>query len=157
MDSYTLIRLIHIISASILFGTGIGIAFFMLRAHLSGNLEAMAVTTRNVVLADWIFTTPAILIQIITGLWMTFQLSIPPGSVWFITVIALFILIGFCWIPVVLIQIKIRNIIAGGGKMADYQNLMKTWVALGIPAFASILILFFLMVTKYGMATNIFA
>ena len=115
MDSYSLVKLVHIISASILFGTGIGTAFFMLRAHLSGNPEAMAVTTKNVVLADWIFTTPAIVVQASTGLWLTFKLAIPLGSVWFIIVVSLFVLIGICWIPVVWIQVRIRNIIANGG------------------------------------------
>ena len=156
MDSYSLIKLIHIISASILFGTGIGTAFFMLRAHLSGNREAMAVTTRNVVLADWIFITPAVVIQATTGLWLTFQLSIPLGSVWFIAVVSLFAVMGICWIPVVQIQIRIRNIIANGGGMADYQKLMQTWVALGVPAFISILILYVLMVTKIGVGTSVF-
>jgi uncharacterized membrane protein len=157
MDSYSLIKLVHIISASILFGTGIGTAFFMFRAHLSGNPEAMAVTTKNVVLADWIFTTPAVFIQAVTGLWLTLQLSIPLGSLWFITVVFLFVLIGICWIPVVHIQIRIRNIIANGGGIADYQKLMKTWVTLGVPAFISILILFILMVTKTGVGTIVFA
>ena len=156
MDSYSLIKLIHIISASILFGTGIGTAFFMLRAHLSGNPEAMAVTTRNVVLADWIFITPAVIIQATNGLWLTFQLSIPLGSVWFIAVVSLFAVMGFCLIPVVQIQIRIRNIIANGGGMADYQKLMKTWVALGVPAFISILILYVLMVTRIGVGTHVF-
>ena len=157
MTSYSPIKLLHIISASIIFGTGIGIAFFMLRAHLSRNPEAMAVTTRNVVLADWIFTTPAVIIQAVTGLWLTLRLSIPLGSVWFVSVISLFVFIGICWIPVVHIQIKIRNIIASGGEMADYQTLMRTWVALGVPAFISVLILFVLMVTKIGVGTNVFA
>ena len=156
MDSYSLVKLVHIISASMLLGTGIGTAFFMLRAHLSGNPEAMAVTTKNVVLADWIFTTPAIVVQATTGLWLTFKLAIPLGSVWFITVVSLFVLIGICWIPVVWIQIRIRNIIANGGKTSDYQKLMTTWVSLGIPAFISILILYFLMVTMVGAGTIIF-
>ncbi len=156
MDSYSLVKLVHIISASMLLGTGIGTAFFMLRAHLSGNPEAMAVTTKNVVLADWIFTTPAIVVQAITGLWLTFKLAIPLGSVWFITVVSLFVLIGICWIPVVWIQVRIRNIIANGGRRSDYQKLMKTWVSLGVPAFISILILYFLMVTMVGAGTIIF-
>lgn len=156
MTSYLLIKLIHIISASILFGTGIGTAFFMLRAYLSRNPEAMAVTTRNVVLADWVFTTPAVIIQAATGLWLTLKLSIPLGSVWFVSVVSLFVLIGICWVPVVHIQIRIRDIIASGGAMADYQTLMRTWVALGVIAFVSVLILFVLMVTKMGEANNVF-
>ena len=153
MNSYLLIKLLHIISASILFGTGIGTAFFMLRAHMSGNPEAMAVTTRNVVLADWLFTTPAVVVQATTGLWLTLQLSIPLGSAWFIAVILLFLVVGACWIPVVHIQIKIREIIAGGGEFADYRKLMKIWIILGVPAFSCVVILYYLMVTKIGIGT----
>jgi len=156
MDIYLLVKLLHIISASVLFGTGVGIAFFMLKAHLSGNREAIAITTLNVVLADWIFTTPAVIIQAVTGLWLTLRLSIPLNSIWFISVITLFIIVGCCWIPVVKIQIRIRNIISKGGDLAEYQGLMRTWVALGIPAFLGVLVLYFMMVTKMGVGTNVF-
>lgn len=155
MDSFSLIKTIHIVSASVLFGTGFGTAFFMLRAHLSGNREAMAVTMRNVVLADWIFTTPAVIIQPLTGLWLVFKLSIPLDSAWFVSVVFLYVLIGLCWIPVVAIQIKICRILGGGGGTHEYGTLMKVWIALGIPAFSMVLILFFLMVTKAGIGTSI--
>ena len=111
MNLYSWIMLLHILSATLLFGTGLGIAFFMFRAYLSDNREAMKVTTRNVVLADWIFTTPAIIVQLVTGLWLTWQLGIPFGSAWFIAVLSLFIFVGICWIPVVRIQIHIRQIL----------------------------------------------
>lgn len=150
MDWHPWIKLLHILSATVLFGTGMGTAFFMLRAYLSKNRDAMAVTTRNVVLADWVFTTPAVVVQLATGLWLTWQLGISFKSAWFIAVIGLFILVGVCWIPVVWIQIRIREIIATNGRDADYRKLMRVWVALGIPAFTSVLILFFLMVMKLG-------
>jgi uncharacterized membrane protein len=150
MTLYLWIKLVHILSASVLFGTGMGTAFFMFRAHLSKNDEAIAVTTRNVVMADWVFTTPAVVIQLVTGLWLTDKLNISFTSTWFIAVIGLYILIGICWIPVVWIQIRIRDLIAGGANRDDYRKLMRTWIALGVPAFASILILFFLMVAKVG-------
>lgn len=156
MNLYSWIMLLHILSASLLFGTGLGIAFFMFRAYLSDNREAMKVTTRNVVLADWIFTTPAIVVQLGTGLWLTWQLGIPFGSAWFIAVLSLFIFVGICWIPVVRIQIHIRQILTQGGDIADYRRLMRAWIALGIPAFTSILILFYLMVSKTGANTIIF-
>jgi uncharacterized membrane protein len=150
MTLYLWIKLVHILSASVLFGTGMGTAFFMFKAHLSKNDEAIAVTTRNVVMADWVFTTPAVVIQLVTGLWLTDKLNISFTSTWFIAVIGLYILIGICWIPVVWIQIRIRDLIAGGANRDDYRKLMRTWIALGVPAFASILILFFLMVAKVG-------
>ena len=150
MSAYLWIKLIHILSATILFGTGIGTAFFMLKAYLSNNDEAMAVTTRNVVIADWLFTTPAVVIQLVSGIWLTARLGIPFESEWFFTVISLFVFVGICWLPVVRIQIRIRNLITSGAGRDAYAGLMKVWLALGIPAFLSVLILFYLMVSKTG-------
>lgn len=155
MDSYSVIKTFHIISASILFGTGLGTAFFMLRAQLSGNREAMAVTMRTVVLADWIFTTPAVIVQPVTGFWLVSRLSIPLDSAWLVSVVILYVLVGLCWIPVVAIQIRIRNALQEPGTPAQYRKLIRIWIALGIPAFAMVLILFFLMVTKLGLGTSI--
>ena len=149
--------MLHILSATLILGTGLGTAFFMLRAHLSQNTDAMKITTQSVVLADWIFTTPAVVIQFLTGLWLTSRLGIPYGSVWCISVLALFVLVGICWLPVVFIQIRIREIIRNGGTPDDYRALMKIWIGLGIPAFASILMLVYLMVSKLGTGTIIFA
>lgn len=153
MNSYLWIKLVHIISATVLFGTGIGTAFFMLKAYLSQNEDAMAVTTRNVVSADWIFTTPAIVIQFVTGLWLSNKLNISFTSSWFVTVVGLYILVGACWIPVVWIQLRVRNMIADGASRSDYRLLMQLWAALGVPAFASVLVLFYLMVAKTGAYT----
>lgn len=148
MTTYLAVKLLHIVSATILFGTGLGTAFFMFTAWRSDNFEAMRVTARNVVLADWIFTTPAVVVQLLTGLWLTARLGIPFGSLWFVTVMALFVLVGACWIPVVGIQIRLRNLLRTSPPTPEYHRLMRRWVALGIPAFASVLVLFALMVYR---------
>jgi uncharacterized membrane protein len=150
MNGYLWVKLLHILSATVLFGTGMGTAFFMLRAYLSRNNEAIAVTTRNVVLADWLFTTPAVSVQLATGLWLTTRLGIAFDSAWFIAVISLFLLVGACWIPVVWIQIRIRNLIAAGAARESYRKLMQSWVLLGALAFSSVILLFYLMVFKPG-------
>ena len=150
MNAYLWIKLIHIIGATVLLGTGLGIAFFMLRAFLSGNREALVVTARNVVLADWIFTTPAVVVQLISGLWLTRQAGIAFDSAWFIAVVSLFILVGACWLPVVWIQIRILNIVSRGGDRADVQRLMTLWMGLGAVAFSGVLLLLFLMVSRVG-------
>lgn len=157
MSLYLWIKLLHIVSAAVLFGTGLGTAFFMLRTYLSENEEAIRVTTRNVVLADWIFTTPAVVIQFSTGLWLTYQLGIPFGSAWFVAVICLFAFVGACWIPVVWIQIRVRKMFAEGAERNTYTKLMRVWIGLGIPAFTSVLLLFFLMVSKIGADRILFA
>ena len=150
MSVYLWIKLVHILSATILFGTGLGTAFFMLKAYLSKNDQAMRITTSTVVLADRIFTTPAVVIQLATGLWLTRKLNIPFDSWWFIVVVSLYALVGICWIPVVWIQIRIRNLIADGESRDSYQKLMRIWVALGVPAFSSVVLIFYLMVSRLG-------
>jgi len=150
MDFYLWIKLTHILSATVLFGTGMGTAFFMLKAYLSKNDEAMKVTTSTVVIADWVFTTPAVIIQFATGLWLTARLNIAFDSSWFIAVMSLYGLVGLCWIPVVWIQIRIRHLISIGASRDQYKNLMRTWIALGVPAFSSVIIIFYLMVSKLG-------
>lgn len=150
MSAFLWIKLVHILSATILFGTGIGTAFFMIKAYLSENDEAMRITTRTVVAADWLFTTPSIVIQFVTGLWLTSKLNIAFDSAWFIAVISLYVFVGICWTPVVWIQIRIRNLIAAGAGRESYKKLMTVWMALGVPAFASVIVIFFLMVSKLG-------
>lgn len=150
MTTYLWVKLVHILSATVLFGTGMGTAFFMLKAWLSKSDEAMKVTSRNVVLADWVFTTPAVIVQFITGLWLTDYLNISKESAWFVAVLGLFALVGACWIPVVWIQVRVRNLIAAGAGIERCRKLMRSWVALGIPAFASVVAIFYLMVSKIG-------
>lgn len=156
MSTYLWIKLVHVLSATILFGTGLGIAFFMLKSFLSDNHEAMAVTTRNVVLADWIFTAPAVVIQLISGLWLTQHSGIPFGSLWFVAVASIFFLVGACWIPVVWIQVQIREVVARGGSRDDYRRLMSLWIGLGAVAFSGVLVLFYLMVSRVGVGHSIF-
>lgn len=150
MTDYLWIKLVHILSATVLFGTGLGTAFFMFRAWRSRNTDAMLVTARNVVLADWVFTTPAVVVQLVTGLWLTNHLNIAIDSLWFKLVIGLYVLVGACWLPVVWIQTRVRNLLAQGAMRTEYRKLMRAWTALGVPAFASVLALFYLMVSKYG-------
>lgn len=157
MDPYLAIKLLHIISATILFGTGLGTAFFMFRAYQSGDADAMKSTTATVVLADWLFTTPAVIVQLVTGVWLTYRLGIPYASLWFVLVMGLFCLVGACWLPVVWIQIRVRNLIATGSGIDEYGPLMRVWIALGVPAFVAVLVLFGLMVYRPWTGHLLFA
>jgi uncharacterized membrane protein len=144
--------MIHIVCAVVVAGTGTGIAFFMFMANRSSNLSAIAVTARHVVLADWIFTAPAVVIQFVTGTLLMLGLGYSFASVWFYWVIALFLFIGLCWIPVIVIQYKLKAIadssLAAGVLDPRFQKMMRLWVMLGVPAFLSILVMFWLMVFK---------
>jgi uncharacterized membrane protein len=153
-SSYLIVKLVHIVSATLLFGTGLGTAFFMFNAHRSGDPNALQVTSRYVVIADYLFTLPAVVVQLGTGFWLTDTLGISRASVWFVAVLTLFVVVGLCWVPVVFIQIRIGKLAAAaGGQRARPQidRLMRRWTALGIPAFVLTLLLFALMVLKPGI------
>ncbi len=152
MDSYLILKALHILSATILIGTGAGIAFFMFMAARSKNIPAIYFTSKHVVSADWIFTTPAIITQLITGFLLMENLDYSYNSPWFHWAIGLFIFIGLCWIPVVVIQYRLRNLAktAVETKQIDpkFYTLMRIWILLGIPAFSAIILLLWIMVFK---------
>ena len=109
MDNYLLLKLIHILSATVLMGTGAGIAFFMFMANRSEDWSAIQTTARHVILADWIFTTPAVVVQVVTGVGLMNLLGYSFRSEWFIWVAGCFVLVGICWLPVVYIQYQLKK------------------------------------------------
>lgn len=150
---YAWLKLIHIISATILFGTGLGSAFYLYCADLSKNIHAIAFAARKVVLADFLFTTPAVIIQPLTGFIMAAQLHYDLSSQWLIISLMLYVLTGLCWLPVVWLQIRIRDIAEAAILTQSelphlYYRYIRIWFWLGWPAFISVLIIFYLMVFK---------
>ncbi len=152
MDYYLVIKMIHILAAVVVAGTGTGIAFFMFMASRSNNIQAIAVTAKHVVLADWIFAFPAVIVQFVTGIMLVNLLNYAYSSLWFLAVISLFIFIGACWLPVIYLQYRLKHYadqaIKEGVISDSFRKTMKLWTALGIPAFIALLIVFWLMVFK---------
>jgi uncharacterized membrane protein len=152
VDLYTLIKTIHILSATILFGTGLGTAFFFWSAR-NGEDAARLYAARTTVKADFLFTLPAVIVQPATGAWMIVRGGYDPGALWLSATFALYILAGACWVPVVWIQARMARMmaekVAGGAfDAARYERLRRIWFALGWPAFASVIAIVFLMVAK---------
>jgi len=150
---YFTLKTIHIISATVLFGTGCGSAYYMLRAHLSSDVHAIAVTTRHVVAADWLFTTTSGIIQPITGVWIALHMGWPLTQTWILLSFVLYFFAGACWLPVVWLQYRLRDMakhaIANETPLPPlYYRYMRIWFVLGWPAFISLVIVFFLMVFK---------
>ncbi len=155
MSLYLTLKTLHILSATLLFGTGLGSVYYLWTAHRARDLAALRLTTRAVVLADWLFTTPAIVVQPVTGAWLMLIVGYRFDSAWFAAVAALYLLAGACWIPVVVIQYRLRAYAAAAEAWerlpAGYRRLMRWWVALGAGAFAAVLGLFALMVVRPGL------
>jgi uncharacterized membrane protein len=150
---YVTVKWLHILSSTFLFGTGIGTAFYMLVVGLSRDIRAIAVVSRYVVLADWLFTTPAIIVQPVTGFYLMHLAGFPLSSLWILWSIVLYFVAGACWLPVVWLQMKMRDFareaVENNTELpATYWRYMTIWVLLGIPAFISLVIVFYLMVAK---------
>jgi len=146
---FLFIKTIHIISSTLLFGTGLGSAFFMFMAYRSNDIEFMRKTNRLVVIVDFIFTTPAVIIQLASGLLLLSYLQIAWTTTWSLLVLSLYAAVGLFWIPVVFLQIALRdqaNKLEKPNK--DYHAKMKLWITLGSFAFPTVLVLFGLMVFK---------
>lgn len=150
---YLLLKWIHILSSTILFGTGIGSAFYMFMANRRKDIAGIYFATRHVVIADWLFTTPAIVIQLATGLWLVHIQGYALTDNWIMLALALYFFAGACWVPVVAMQIKMRDMAkialeTGTPLPGQYWRMDRWWVILGSLAFPAIVIIFYLMVIK---------
>ena len=150
---YDLVKTLHILSATVLFGTGLGTAFQMWFAHLSGDPRTVATVARNVVRADFCFTTPAVILQPASGLVLIHLSGLDVAASWLMAAYGLYLLIGLCWLPVVWLQIRARDLavaaVAGGTPLPpEYHRVMRLWFGLGWPAFLGTMAIFWLMVAK---------
>lgn len=150
---YLMVKWLHILSSTFLFGTGIGSAWYMLFANISRDVRAIAVVSRYVVIADWLFTATTIIAQPSTGFYMIHLAGYPLHSRWIAWSLVLYLVAAACWIPVVWLQMRLRDLAreaAGTGNPLPpvYWKLFRAWVLLGIPAFFAFVAIFWLMVAK---------
>lgn len=150
---FLLLKTLHVLSSTLLFGTGLGTAFHMWATHLRGDVRAIASTARNVVLADWLFTATSGVVQPVTGIAMVLQAGYDPMAPWLVMAYGLYLLAGACWLPVLFLQMRIARIAAccaveGTPLPPEYHRAMRTWFWLGWPAFLALIAVFWLMVAK---------
>jgi uncharacterized membrane protein len=150
---YLFIKWVHVLSSTLLFGTGLGSAFYMFFTNRTRNVQAIAVVSRRVVIADWLFTTPTAIIQPFSGYLLARMANLPfEGWIFWSTI--LYVIAGACWLPVVWIQIRMAAMAqeAADASRAElpaaYWRWHRIWTALGIPAFLAFIAIFYLMVFK---------
>lgn len=157
MTSYLLLKWVHVLSSVVLVGTGFGTAYYLAFANRQRNVAALAVVTRLVVRADWWFTTPAVIVQPLTGVWLASLAGWPLTTPWLAWSIRLYLFAGACWLPVLWLQLRMA---AMASEAADnqqdlpptYWRYARSWERLGYPAFAAMLAVFYLMVAKPDLA-----
>lgn len=153
MSLYLLLKTLHILSSTLLFGTGLGSAYYALRAWRSQRLEVIAVTFRHLVTADLLFIATTAVFQPLSGLALAKVAGWPLNQFWILWSVGLYVFAGLCWLPVVWLQIRVRDMatqaLAGGQALPERAFLyMRIWFALGWPAFIAFVAIFFLMVAK---------
>jgi uncharacterized membrane protein len=150
---YFVLKFLHVIGATVLLGTGAGIAFFMLLAHRGGDVRVIAGVARIVVIADYLFTATAVVAQPVTGILLARAAGYSLGEGWILASIALYLFTGAFWLPVVWMQSRMRSLAGlaaetGEPLPAEYHRLFRWWFAFGFPAFAAVLMIFWLMITR---------
>jgi uncharacterized membrane protein len=153
MSVYLALKYLHVIGAAVLLGTGAGIAFFMLLAHLRREPALVAGIARIVVIADFIFTASAVIAQPITGVLLARSIEYSLWERWILWSIVLYIIIGAFWLPVVWMQMRMRDLaqdaaLCGRPLPVRYHQIFRLWFAFGFPAFAAVLAIFWLMIAK---------
>jgi uncharacterized membrane protein len=153
MDGYLVLKCVHILSSTILFGFGAGTAYYFWSAHRTGHAETIARVGRMVVTADWIFTGSSGIAQPLSGLALVIIAGHDPTSSWLLVTYGLYVLAFACWAPVVGLQIRATKLArraadSGTPLPAEYYRAMRAWFVLGWPAFVGLLIVFWLMVAK---------
>jgi uncharacterized membrane protein len=153
MDWIAFLRWAHVIGACVLLGTGVGIAFFMIMAHRTGQSALVAHTVRVVVIADWVFTASAVIMQPITGYLLAQAIGWPMSEGWIVLSLALYLLVGAFWLPVIWMQARIRDLAVEAARVGAplppaYFTLYRLWFACGFPAFFAVLGIVWLMLAK---------
>ena len=150
---YVTVKWLHIVSSTLLFGTGIGSAFYMLVASLHAEPRSVYLVVRHVVIADWLFTATSGVLQPLTGFYLAHLAGWPFTTSWILWSTVLYVIAGACWLPVVWLQYRMRDFARtaaaeGAGLPPRYWRYFRIWVALGVPAFVSLVVVFYLMVAK---------
>src|SRR5947209_14547518 len=150
---YFILKFLHVIGASVLLGTGAGIAFFMLLAHLDGRPAVVAGVARIVVIADFVFTATAVIAQPITGVLLVRNVGYSLFDAWIFWSIVLYLVTGAFWLPVVWIQMRLRNLAVRAVREnaelpPQYHTLFWWWFAFGFPAFGAVVAIFWLMIVR---------
>ncbi|HMS06276.1 MAG TPA: DUF2269 domain-containing protein [Burkholderiaceae bacterium] len=151
--TYTDAKTLHVLSMVLLFGTGLGSAYYKWMADRTRQVPHIAATSRHVVLADWLFTTPTVLIQPATGLWMAHLAGLPLSTPWLAASLVLYAVAGLCWLPVVVLQIRMHALARRAADIGQalppaYWRMARAWFWLGVPAFSAMVLVVVLMVGK---------
>ncbi len=150
--TFLFLKWIHILSAVVMLGTGLGSAFYLYRANREGDLHAIRFVLKNVILADWLFTVPPIALLPVTGVWMMRINGATFSDLWIWLSLVLFVIAGLCWVPAAVLQYKMKALSDHAPDKerlpVSYWHYERLWLVLGVSAFPAVLVIFSLMIFK---------
>ena len=152
-EHFLLLKWLHIVGAAILLGTGLAIAFHFWLALRGSSVVVIAAAARAMVIADFAFTLPAVALQPVTGIALALAVGYPLTSTWIVSALLLYAVAGACWIPVVFIQLRLRDLAVKSARDAsalppEFHCLARRWFVLGWPAFIAVGAIFWLMIAR---------
>lgn len=150
---YLTVKFLHVLSSIFLFGTGVGSAFYLFLVTLDGEVRTVAIVSRCVVWADWLFTATTAVIQPLTGFWLLRHAALPLTLPWVAWSIALYALAIACWLPVLWLQMRMRDLSAAAAATGTplppaFHRCFRAWMALGFPALFAFVAIVYLMVAR---------
>lgn len=150
---YLVVKWLHILSSTVLFGTGVGSAFYLLTAAVTRDVRVVAHVSRWVVRADWLFTATTAVIQPFTGWWLMRLAGMPANSLWIAWSLGLFGMAMACWLPVVWLQVRMRDVAERAHHSRSplppaFWRYFRWWFVLGVLALVAFLLVFWLMISK---------
>jgi uncharacterized membrane protein len=153
MEPMILLKYVHVVSSTLLFGAGLAIAFFMLMAHRIRDPKVVAAVAGMAVTANLVFTLTAGIVQPLTGFGLMAMQEVSFSAPWVVAAFCLFVCVGACWVPVVLLQVRMKAlaeqaVLAGAPLPEEYQRLYGRWLVLSCPAFAALIAIFYLMIAQ---------
>jgi uncharacterized membrane protein len=151
--TYLAVKWLHILSSTVLFGTGLGSAYYMYFACRTRDAHVAVSVIRRVVIADWTFTTPTVVLQPATGYWLMYLAGFPFSTPWIYWSIVLYLVAGAAWLPVVWMQIRMRELASTAAQSNTelppaFWRMLNIWTSLGVVAFLALVVVFYLMVAK---------
>lgn len=145
---------LHVLGVLLMVGNIITAAFWKSRADRTGNPQIMHNAAKNVMVADYIFTIPGLVLIVLSGGMMTGGLGYSlTGLNWLTLSLGLFAVSGLIWLFILIpMQSKMIRLSADGiekgNVSAAYRRASRNWTVYGTIATLLPLGILYLMISK---------
>ncbi|MDQ0115862.1 DUF2269 family protein [Paenibacillus harenae] len=145
---------LHLLGVLLMAGNIITAAFWKIRADLAGNPIVIHQAAKNVMIADYAFTIPGLVMIIVSGGAMASESGVTwTGINWLTLSLILLSVTGIIWLAILIpLQRKMIRSSADGIKTgtisAEYRRASRQWAIYGVAATLLPIIILYLMVMK---------